>query len=148
MKRLLVCLDSSNRASQVLAAAVELVQAFGGSLLLLRAIGLDHPLSQNEPLSPDELRDRLIDQERGDLIQRAAVIPEKALEEIVVMIGTPWSAICETAREKQVDLIVIGSHGYSGLDRLLGTTAAKVIHHADRSVFVFRPTEDDSSTAR
>jgi nucleotide-binding universal stress UspA family protein len=40
-----------------------------------------------------------------------------------------------------VDLIVIGSHGYDALDRLLGTTAAKVVNHADRSVLVVRAAE-------
>jgi nucleotide-binding universal stress UspA family protein len=33
---------------------------------------------------------------------------------------------------------VIGCHGYSGLDRVIGTTAGKVVNHADRSVFVVR----------
>jgi nucleotide-binding universal stress UspA family protein len=38
-------------------------------------------------------------------------------------------------------LILIGSHGYSGLDHLLGTTAARVVNHADRSVLVVRHPE-------
>jgi len=33
---------------------------------------------------------------------------------------------------------VIGSHGYGGLDRLLGTTAARVVNHADRNVLIVR----------
>jgi nucleotide-binding universal stress UspA family protein len=37
-------------------------------------------------------------------------------------------------------LIVIGSHGFSGIDRLLGTTAGRVVNHADRSVIVVRDT--------
>ena len=36
------------------------------------------------------------------------------------------------------DLIVIGSHGYGAIDRVLGTTAAKVVNHADRTVLVVR----------
>jgi nucleotide-binding universal stress UspA family protein len=35
--------------------------------------------------------------------------------------------------------VVLGSHGYSGFDRILGTTAAKVVNHCDRSVLVVRP---------
>ena len=53
-----------------------------------------------------------------------------------VVLGAPWQSICETARTRQADLIVIGSHGYSGVDRLLGTTAAKVVNHASCSVLV------------
>jgi len=47
--------------------------------------------------------------------------------------------ICRTARELDADLIVIGSHGYGGIDRVLATTAARVVNHADRSVLVARP---------
>ena len=35
-------------------------------------------------------------------------------------------------------MIVIGSHGYDTLDKVLGTTAAKIVNHADRSVLVVR----------
>ena len=37
-------------------------------------------------------------------------------------------------------LVIIGSHGYGGIDHLLGTTAARIVNHADRPVLVFRPT--------
>ena len=53
-------------------------------------------------------------------------------------VGVPWDTICTVAKEDNVDLIVIGSHGYDILDRIVGTTAAKVVNHADRSVLVVR----------
>ena len=43
-----------------------------------------------------------------------------------------------TSKVTGADLIVVGSHGYSGIDHLLGTTAARVVNHADRSVLVVR----------
>jgi nucleotide-binding universal stress UspA family protein len=46
--------------------------------------------------------------------------------------------VCETAKADGVDLVVIGSHGYGGIDRLLGTTAAKIVDHAPCSVYVVR----------
>ncbi|HEY3667075.1 MAG TPA: universal stress protein, partial [Polyangiaceae bacterium] len=48
----------------------------------------------------------------------------------------PWKMILEVAQDFEVDLIVIGSHGYKGWDHVLGTTAGKVVNHADRNVFV------------
>jgi nucleotide-binding universal stress UspA family protein len=45
------------------------------------------------------------------------------------------------ATDENVALIVIGAHGYQGLDRMLGTTAAKVVNHADRAVLVVRAPE-------
>ena len=51
----------------------------------------------------------------------------------------PWEGVCRVARERQVDLIVVGSHGYGGaMDHILGTTAAKIVNHADRNVLVVR----------
>ena len=64
---------------------------------------------------------------------------------VLVRIGNPWSAICAAAREHDVDLVVVGSHGYEGVDHLIGTTAAKVVNHCDRSVLVVR--ESRSSVA-
>ena len=46
--------------------------------------------------------------------------------------------MCDVAKEEACDLIVIGSHGYAGIDRLLGTTAAKIVNHAATSVLVVR----------
>ena len=45
------------------------------------------------------------------------------------------------AREEDVDLIVLGSHGFDVLDRIVGTIAAKVVNHADRAVLVVRSPE-------
>jgi universal stress protein F len=55
------------------------------------------------------------------------------------VVGVPWQAVCSAAVDEHVDLIVIGSHGYGGVDHLLGTTAAKIVNHADRPVLVWRP---------
>ncbi len=46
------------------------------------------------------------------------------------MLATPWQGLCTIAEGCEADLIVIGSHGYGGLDRVLGTTAARVVNHA------------------
>lgn len=42
------------------------------------------------------------------------------------------------AAKYDVDLIVVGSHGYHGWDRVLGTTASRVANLADRDVLVVR----------
>jgi nucleotide-binding universal stress UspA family protein len=67
------------------------------------------------------------------------VVPADLLAGVRVSLGSPWEALCKAPREENVDLIVIGSHGYSGLDHVLETTAAKIVNHADRPVLVFRP---------
>jgi nucleotide-binding universal stress UspA family protein len=56
-----------------------------------------------------------------------------------VLIGSPESRIVEMADEIKPDLIVVGSHGYSGWERLLlGSVSDAVVHHAPCSVMVVR----------
>jgi universal stress protein A len=57
-----------------------------------------------------------------------------------VMVGTPWDRIVERAgRDLTIDLIVIGTHGRTGIKRaLLGSVAEKVVRHAPCPVLVVR----------
>ncbi|MCK9564352.1 MAG: universal stress protein [Bacteroidales bacterium] len=57
-------------------------------------------------------------------------------------------AIAEYAESNDVDLIVVGSHGYSGIDRLLmGSEARKLIRYATAPVLVVRSRDTASGTA-
>lgn len=57
--------------------------------------------------------------------------------------GRPWRAIVNGARELGADLLVIGTHGRSGLERaLMGSVAERVVRHAPCTVVVARPRGD------
>lgn len=59
--------------------------------------------------------------------------------ESVMMYGVPWQVIVDTAGASQVDLIVMGTHGRTGLTHfLLGSVAERVVRHAPCSVLVVR----------
>lgn len=59
-----------------------------------------------------------------------------------VLFGSPDSRIVENAEDNGVDLIVLGSHGYSRWERLLlGSVSHSVVHHAHCSVLVVRTPE-------
>lgn len=55
-----------------------------------------------------------------------------------VRLGQPADVVCDLAKELSADLVVIGSHGYGTVERLLGTTASKIVHRAPCSVLVIR----------
>jgi nucleotide-binding universal stress UspA family protein len=58
----------------------------------------------------------------------------------VVKVGVPWEVIVGTARDEQADMIVMGTHGRSGLDRmLLGSVAERVVRRASCPVMTLRP---------
>lgn len=139
MKRILVAIDGSARAPAVLAKAVTIASAQGAKLVLVRSVGLPPDVPEDFWKTTDEsLLDVLRRRARTYLDDQAGSVPSALLEKTEVVVGVPWQAICETARRDEVDLIVVGSHGYGGLDVLLGTTAAKVVNHAGCSVLVVR----------
>jgi nucleotide-binding universal stress UspA family protein len=139
MKRILVALDSSSRAPKVLEAATRLAELTGAKLVLYRAITISPDVPREALVETDtRLEDLLVANARTDLQQIAEHVRPELLEQVVTAFATPWDGICRVARERDADLIVIGSHGYGGLDRLLGTVAAKVVNHADRNVLVVR----------
>jgi nucleotide-binding universal stress UspA family protein len=69
-----------------------------------------------------------------DLLEKSGVAAESQ-----VRIGLPDEAIVATARERGADLIVMGSHGRSGLERLLvGSVSERVIGRAECPVLVVK----------
>lgn len=58
--------------------------------------------------------------------------------EIEIQVGDAHHVILEMAKEKKVDLIIVGSHRPGFSDYLLGSTAARVVRHAQCPVFVLR----------
>jgi nucleotide-binding universal stress UspA family protein len=138
MKRILVCLDGSPAQTAVLDVAAQLATAVGAKLILFHAVAIPIHLPQQAlALPPTDVGGLLSDMARTQLEELAQARVD-LVERIQVEIGTAWRAVCDTAKADGVDLVVIGSHSYGGIDRLLGTTAAKIVDHAPCSVYVVR----------
>lgn len=84
---------------------------------------------------PENFRDEARESIHADLEQRAAGFPNA---EARVVIGHAGRTIVEFAEEQGVDLIVMNSHRPSIGDYFLGSTAARVVRHAQCSVHVLR----------
>lgn len=139
MKKILVGVDHSPRTSDVLAAAIELATRTGAKLFLFRAVTVPtDPFPDDYTIAPSDYGTVLEKRALADLEISVKTIPPGLFIGYEAKLGIPWEAICDKAKEEDVDCIVIGSHGYSTIDRLLGTTAAKVVNHADRTVVVVR----------
>ena len=142
MKKILVGVDGSPRQRSVLSAAIELARRTRSKLVLFRAVSLPTELPPEAYLmQPDEVTKILERRAQVAVEEAARDVPGDILDRLHVAVGTPWQAICRAAQEDDADMIVIGSHGYDVLDRVLGTTAAKVVNHADRAVLVVRAPE-------
>ena len=140
MKKILVALDASPFAPQVLAQAITLAQKHGGQLWLMRAVGLPVELPLEAYAMPPESVASLLEKSaRKDLADMAAKVPAGLVGGQIVEIGVPWRTICEVATREKVDLLVMGAHGHRLLDRVLGTTTGKVVGHCEVSLFIVRP---------
>lgn len=87
----------------------------------------------------DRMRDvaRTVAQRACERLDRAGVIYEYKLAT-----GDPAAEICSMARDWRADLIVVGTHGYRGLQRLLhGSVSESVLKHAPCSVEIIREPE-------
>jgi nucleotide-binding universal stress UspA family protein len=63
-----------------------------------------------------------------------------------VRIGVPWQEICRYAETEKCDLIVMSTHGYTGIRHvLIGSTAERVVQHAPCPVLTVKTTERDLS---
>jgi nucleotide-binding universal stress UspA family protein len=139
MKRILVALDASPRAPLVLADAARLAGLTGAKLILFRAIGVPPEMPREIFANTDvRLEDMLRSNAHHALQDLARAISPELVEQLTTELATPWDGIVRAAKAHDVDLIVLGAHGYGTLDRMLGTTAAKVSNHADRNVLIVR----------
>ncbi len=139
MKTILVGLDGSPRAPRVLAAAADLAQRVGGKLVLYRAVAIPAELPTLAlSKSPTEVAALLQRLAKEALEELARPYGEGLIAGVRVSLAIPWQGVCEAARAEKADLVVVGAHGYGGLDKLLGTTAAKIVNHSDVSVLVVK----------
>lgn len=141
MNRILVCVDGSPRGPAVLHAAAALAKRVGGKLVLCRVVGVPADLPQYVWRLPQEsLYDSLRDGALAYLNDLANALGD-LVADTLVPVGTAWQGICETATKERVDLVVIGSHGYGAIDRVVGTNAAKIVNRSPCSVLVVRSSE-------
>jgi nucleotide-binding universal stress UspA family protein len=133
---ILVAIDGSEFAAHAVEVAGGLATALGAQIGLVHVI--DPKFVGSETGVPaDQLWAMLRADGKGLLDTAASTIPAHAHVWKFLREGTPWSEIVDSARKWPADLIVIGTHGRSGLTRLVfGSTAEGVTRHAPCPVVV------------
>ena len=142
-ERILVPIDDSEPARTALTEALEM---FGSKeIVVLHVIELEHLSQGVAGVAAEELEETRQEQ-ASDLFDEAQSIADDygvSLERVVGK-GDAAEAIVEAADARDVDHIVMGSHGRSGLSRLLvGSVAEAVIREAPVSVTISRPGDVD-----
>src|SRR5579883_372202 len=142
-KQMLVPLDGSERAERAVPVAARMARATGGSIVLTRVVS---PTSELWPgIEPQPtLTQSIID---ADLADASAYLEQIADSpsltgiptRTVALFGPPAFTILSVALSYNADLIVMCSHGYTGMSLwMLGSVAEKVARHAAVPVFILR----------
>jgi nucleotide-binding universal stress UspA family protein len=98
----------------------------------------------SEPLPIADIANQLEDSAERELPKFAECeeCAGLAVEELIVH-GEAAAEIVRVAKERSVDLIVVSSHGRTGLGRILfGSTAEAIVRHAPCPVLVVKPTKE------
>jgi nucleotide-binding universal stress UspA family protein len=142
IKTILVPVDFSAGSNCAVEWAQALAAAFSARLVLLHVIDtsanamIGGPGGVLAPPPPAALYDELRDEARAAMAAMAARIPDATP---VLHEGAPRQEILNTAAEIKADLIVMGTHGRTGLAHLLfGSVAEHVVRHASVPVFTIR----------
>jgi nucleotide-binding universal stress UspA family protein len=142
-KRILVPVDGSATSLHAVDKAVAIARAFEGEVMAIYVIdpypftgvGTDFAYGQAQYLSAATAEAHEAIKAAREQIEAAGV----KVDTRVVEAHTPWRGILETATEIQADLVVMGSHGRRGLEKLvLGSVAQRVLQHATLPVMVVR----------
>jgi nucleotide-binding universal stress UspA family protein len=146
VKKILVPLDGSGLAMSILPVVEEFAKTMGASLVLYHSVAPLAPYPGFEAVGVAALSETIEEMQRQakEILARAAKkVKSRGVEATtVVSLGTAVDGVLSAARELNVDLIAIATHGRSGLGRVvLGSVADSVIRRsADVPCLVIRPT--------
>lgn len=140
LKKILVPTDFSAESAKALRYASLLAEQFGATICLINVVETPSFISDmdNVYVLPSE------ESRAGDARTRLIKLAREKIDELIpvnpqVRVGTPFQEIVKAAKALQTDVIVIATHGYTGLKHvLLGSTAERVVRHAPCPVLVVR----------
>lgn len=144
VRTILVPIDFSSHADAVLEWAAHLAEEHGSKLVLLHAYHLPVDFQQLEgAYLPPDFWTQVKADAAENLEKAAKPLRDRGLPvETVVREGYPATAIEEEARDRGIDLVVIGTKGHSGLKHLLlGSVAERVVQKSPCPVLTVKTPE-------
>lgn len=139
-KHILIPLDLTHPQScmKAVKTAIEIAEKFAATVHVMSVIP-DSGMSIVSQYFSAQAIEKIV-QETNDSLQKFVEkhFPESLNVHALVTNGNVYESIIMTAKELNVDLIVMSAHRPELRDYLLGPNAARVVRHSDRSVLVVR----------
>jgi universal stress protein A len=145
LKRILVPIDFSECSKKALQYAICFAKEHGAKLTVLYVAQALYPIPEMGPVDVPLLEDQMLaggQEELAKVLQTE--IGEGVPAEGIVRLGNPYSEIVGVAKSRNIDLIIISTHGRTGLKHVfLGSTAESVVRYAPCPVLVVREQEHE-----
>ena len=145
LERILVPIDFSDCSKKALQYALPLAKEHEAALTLLYVVPPAYGAGEYGGIDYGQLEAGMREGGKKELLKLAADEVRGAVAtDTIVCVGSPAREIVETARSLPADLIVISTHGRTGLSHVfLGSVAEHVVQRAPCPVFVVREREHE-----
>ncbi|HEY5891761.1 MAG TPA: universal stress protein [Chthoniobacterales bacterium] len=143
LTKILVPTDFSETSRKALQYAIAFAKQFGAKITLLHVI--EPPPESEERIYAETSLEEVMRPVREQLETLAtSAIESKLLDTTLVRVGVPFVIITDLAGELEIDLVIVTTHGYTGLKHVfLGSTAERIVRHAPCPVLVVREREHE-----
>ena len=155
-KRILVPLDGSRFGSRALQYATEVAQHFDAEVVLIQVVGPATPVATTtgidagigSPAAAEIAMQAALEEDKRNSTRAKRYLsgkirgmkPRDIKGSYQVVVGDPAQSIMSFAQKEHIDLIVMTTHGKSGLKRaFMGSVADAVIRESGKPVLVVRP---------
>ncbi|MFC1815297.1 universal stress protein [Thermodesulfobacteriota bacterium] len=141
IKKILCPTDFSDISKNAIDWAVSLASPYHAKLWIMHAVDQLHGFEHYQilVLTPQEIAEKMDAHAKTELSKIANKIKKDITVETVVKQGKAFVEIIKTAKAQDIDLIVMGSHGRTGLSQvLLGSVAERVSRKAPCPVLIVR----------
>lgn len=155
IRNILVPIDFSRISIQAVATAKRLADQFNSTIHLVHVYQFSYPAMFMGPIfSAGKLPESFEEHRSKQLAEQLTAIASKSGlssrdQTHLGMGAAPFNEICRLAQEIPADLIVMPTHGYTGLKHVfLGSTSERVVQHSPCPVFVVRQKNRKSESER
>jgi len=136
MKKVLIAIDNGATSEKVAQSGLQLGQQLKAEIALISVVDTEF-LMTDSGVSSKEMAEII----KNDFIAKQKMLVDKLFKHIKVWTfveeGKPHEVILKIAKEWGADIIVLGTHGRTGITHLLmGSVAEKVIRHSTHPLFI------------
>lgn len=140
MKIILAPVDGSKNSFEALMSAKDMAEKFGGKLVI---VNVQKPASfdTSEPVPDYDLDPEALKRRGKQVLDKAEEMVKGTTAEVKTLftVGDPAEQILYLVDKEGADMVVMGSHGLSGVRRfLIGSVSNKVLQHSPKPVMVIK----------